>query len=119
MVTCTSRCAPCHWNLVERVPGADARVGLHPGVVVADVLETGVVLASDASLESPHAANGVVRPSTMRTQHQPRIAIQGISGRERGCADGVSLHAPSRWSSNTPDGVPPPEVTTAVRAFAT
>ena len=27
--------------------------------------------------------------------------------------------APSRWRSRTPDGVPPPEVTTAVRASAT
>src|SRR4029079_12301974 len=31
----------------------------------------------------------------------------------------VSPYAPSRCSSITPDGVPPPEVTTAVLAFAT
>ena len=33
--------------------------------------------------------------------------------------DGSAAQAPSRWSRSTPEGVPPPEVTTAVRASAT
>ena len=45
--------------------------------------------------------------------HLDRARLGEAPGPDR--PDGAAT-APSRWSSSTPDGVPPPEVTTAVRA---